>query len=235
MRPRLLSLAFVSLAVVSLFPARASAQQAFSFHLGGFVPRGEDSRASDDALFNNLFAGEYALAFDLDDFNGPTVGGEWLFELSNLFEAGLGAGYYRQTVSSVYANRVKLSGEEIEQDLRLRIVPLTATVRFTPLSRRAPVRPYFGAGVGIFSWRYSETGEFVDTDETIFGGRFVGTGWAAGPVVLGGLRVPIGEWDLGFETRYQQAEGELPFDEGFLGTQIDLGGFNYLATFAVQF
>jgi hypothetical protein len=232
---RLLPLAFALFAVAILFPARAGAQQALSLHIGGFVPRGEDSRVEDDVLFRNLFSGEDSLAFDLSEFNGATIGAEWLFALSDRVEAGLGVGYYRQTVESFYADLVKENGAEIEQDLRLRIVPISATVRFTPLGRRAPLTPYIGAGVGVMSWRYTETGEFVDFEGTIFGGRFVGHDWAAGPLVLGGLRVPLGESDLGFEVRYQKAEGDLPPEEGFIGSRIDLGGFNYLLTFGVQF
>ena len=235
MRRPSLSLTFVLIAVIALFPAGAAAQQSFSLHLGGFVPRGEDTRVDDDVLFRNLFNGDDSLQFDVSDFNGATVGAEWLFALSDVVEAGLGAGYYRRTVPSFYADLVDETGADIEQDLRLRIVPLTATVRFVPLSRGAAVQPYIGAGVGVFSWRYSETGEFVDFDGTIFGGRFVGHDWAAGPVVLGGLRVPLGESDLGFEVRYQKAEGDLPPEEGFIGSKIDLGGFNYLLTFGVQF
>ena len=53
-------------------------------------------------------------------------------------------------------------GSEIEQDLRLRIVPIAFTIRVLPLGQSSAVQPYFGAGLGIFNWRYSESGEFVD-------------------------------------------------------------------------
>ena len=55
---------------------------------------------------------------------------------------------------SVYAASVNANGSEIEQELKLRIVPLTATVRFLPIGHGS-VEPYVGAGIGAFNWRYS--------------------------------------------------------------------------------
>ncbi len=76
----------------------------------------------------------------------------------------------------------------------------------------------------------------MDPDtHNIFNGNFVGTGWDVGPVVLGGVRVPIGPTAAGFEARWQSAKGTLPPGEGFAGTKIDLGGMNYLFTFNIRF
>ena len=69
----------------------------------------------------------------------------------------------RSTVHSVYDQKVRDDGREIEQDLKLRIVPLSATVRFLPIGRGG-VEPYVGAGIGAFNWHYSEVGEFIDTE-----------------------------------------------------------------------
>jgi hypothetical protein len=213
-------------------PPTASAQQSFSLHVGGFVPRGEDARSRDDVLLNNLDF----LTFNLDDLHGGTIGAEWLVALGDRAEAGLGLGFYRRTLPSVYTRVVNSNGSEIEQDLRLRIVPFTAVVRLLPFGREAPIQPYIGGGVAALSWRYSETGEFVDqNDRSIFRDRFVGTGSAAGPVILGGMRFGSDAFSMGGEIRYQSAEGKLPADLGFSGDTIDLGGFNYLLTFNVRF
>ena len=59
---------------------------------------------------------------------------------------------------------------------------------------------------------------------TVARGNFVGTGNATGPVILGGIRVPVGGGAVGGEIRYQSAKGDLPTDQGFSGTKIDLGG-----------
>ena len=88
----------------------------------------------------------------------------------------------------------------------------------------------------MFGWRYSETGDFVASDNvTIIHGNFVGSGSATGPVVLGGVRVPAGSWSIGGELKYQAAEGNLPSNQGFAGSTIDLGGLTYAFTFGVRF
>ena len=137
---------------------------------------------------------------------------------------------------TVYGNFVNRNGSEIEQDLKLRVAPFTATVRVLPFGRSRPVQPYVGGGVGVLSYRYSETGDFVDfTDNSVFRDSFAGSGTATGPTVLGGVRVPLGAWDFGGEVRWQKAKGDLPADLGFAGDVIDLGGWNYLATVNIHF
>jgi hypothetical protein len=207
----------------------ASAQQSVNFSIGGFTPHGEDSRASGDVLVNNLDF----LAFNIKDFNTAVVSGEYLVGLGNFLEGSLGVGYHRRTVPTVYLDFVNSNGSEIDQDLKLSVVPFTATVRFLPLGHRVGVTPYIGGGVGILRWHYSETGQFLATDNTIFQGEFKGDGTATGPVILGGVRVPVGNWGVGGEIRYQSATGDLPIDQGFSGTTIDLGGFTY--SFTVNF
>lgn len=218
-------------------PSATYAQQSLNLYVGGFTPVGEDSRGrrdgrTDDVLLNNLDF----LLFDIKDFNGGTVGAEYLVGVGDYLDAGLGVGYYKRTVGTVDADFVNPDGSEIQQDLRLRIVPFTATVRFLPFSRRAAVQPYVGAGVGIFNWRYSEVGDFVyPSDLSIRPGRFVGSGTATGPVVLGGVRFPVSNWDIGGEIRYQRATGDLPLDQEFSSDRIDLGGWTYAATFNIRF
>jgi outer membrane protein W len=209
----------------------ASAQQQVSFSIGGFSPRSVDARTNDDVLVNNLDF----LAFNVSDFSGPIVSGEYLTALGNYFDAGLGVGYYQRTVPTVYNDFVNANGTEIEQELKLRIVPFTATVRWLPMGHHNGVEPYVGAGVGIFNYRYSESGQFLANDNSIFNGTFVGSGTAVGPVILGGVRVPVGSWGVGGEIRYQSATGDLPPDQDFSGNKIDLGGFTYAFTINVRF
>jgi hypothetical protein len=225
--------------IIGLLAApQASAQQAVNFYLGGFVPTAADARGdiaggvSNDVLVQN----QQFLSFRIQDFDQYTFGGEWLIPLHKHVEAGLGIGFYQETVHAVDSNFVNVNGSEVVANLKLRIVPITATVRYLPLGHDAWIQPYIGGGVGINGWRYSEYGQFVDPDtHAIFNGNFVGTGWATGPVLLGGVRVPIGLTAVGFEARWQQAHGDLPAGQGFSGTVIDLGGMNYLFTFNIRF
>ena len=210
---------------------KASAQQQVSFSIGGFSPKSEDGRASGDVLVKNLDF----LAFRISDFRGPLFSAEYLVGLGDNFDAGLGAGYYQRTVPTVYTAFVNTNGTEIEQDLKLRVVPFTATVRWLPMGHHHGVEPYLGAGVGVFNYRYSESGQFLATDRSIFRGTFVGSGTATGPVILGGIRVPVGSWGVGGELRWQSAEGKLPADQDFAGSTIDLGGITYTFTINVRF
>ena len=243
MRRLMLSLIAVSVVGTFITTPAASAQQAVNFFLGGFVPKAIDSRGdidngvSNDVLVNNL----NFLAFRIDRFDGVTFGGEYLVGLGDFFDAGASIGFYQQTVSAADLNFSNANGSNIVADLKLRIVPFTATFRVLPLGHHAPVVPYVGAGIGVNYWRYSEAGQFVDytppvgRNPPVFNATFIGSGTAVGPVVVGGVRVPIGPMAPGFEVRYQGAKGDLPSDQSFSGTKIDLGGFNYLFTFEIRF
>ena len=209
------------------------AQQSLSLNVGYFAIRGEDTRIRDDVLIENL----NLFGFDLRDFNNGTVGGEWLVGLGDHFEAGVGLGYYRRTVPSVYNDFVNVDGTEITQDFRLRVMPFTASLRVLPFGQRSAVQPYFGGGLGLFNWRYSEVGEFVDfADFAVFRDRFVADGTDVGAIILGGVRAPIGSsFAIGGELRYQNATGRVGIDQGFLEERIDLGGLSTQFTFQVRF
>jgi outer membrane protein W len=211
----------------------ASAQQSLDLYIGGTRVRAEDARDSNDVLVRD----RTFMDFNVGDFNGATIGGEWLVGMGDMLDAGLGLGFYQRTVTAVDSfSAFQGTNAPIAADLKLRVVPFTATIRFLPLGHRAGIQPYLGAGVGVFAWRYSETGNFVASDDvTIVRGNFVGSGSKAGPVVLGGLRVPMGSMAVGGEVRYQSAVADLPSDKGFAGSKIDLGGFNYLLTFNIRF
>ncbi|MBA3296758.1 MAG: outer membrane beta-barrel protein [Acidobacteria bacterium] len=225
-----------------LAPAAAQAQitrvsgsdtrQSIGVNLGAFLPKGEDSRVDGDVLFRN---GD-SLLFDIKDFTGASVGAEYLVGVSRYIEAGLDVSFYQRTVPSIYRDVVNANDLEIEQDLKLRIIPVTASVRFLPTGRDASVQPYIGIGASLLNWRYSETGEFVDfTDDSIFRDRFVAKGNTVAPVVMGGLRFLAADvWTIGGELRYQRAEGDTGGrDAGFLGDKIDLGGWT--ANFNVHY
>ena len=239
----LIASAIAVLALTTAVPAQAqvrrveSGRNAFGFNFGYFSVRDFDARVDDDVLVADLTDGAYSLAFDVSDFNSATFGGEWLVGVGDYLEAGFGASFYQKTVPSVYAQKVRDDGAEIAQDLKLRIVPLTATVRFLPIGREG-ITPYVGAGIGAFNWHYSEVGEFIFEGDITDNDRFVADGWASGPVVLGGIRFPVSDiWTVGGEIRWQKAVGKglLEQNEFFLGDKIDLGGWNYSFTAHVRF
>jgi hypothetical protein len=229
---RLTTAALMTVAILGLVGTQeASAQQQISFSVGGFSPRSETSRVNGDVLVGDLDF----LAFRIGDFSGPLFGAEYLTALGDHFDAGVGVGFYQRTVPTVYNDFVNANGSEIQQDLQLRVVPFTASVRWLPMGHHNGIEPYIGAGVGVFNYRYSETGQFLATDGSIFRGNFVGSGTATGPVILGGVRVPVGSWGVGGELRYQSASGNLPADQDFAGNKIDLGGLTYTFTINIRF
>jgi outer membrane protein W len=218
----------------------ASAQQTLNLTLGYFAVRGEDARtgATCENCGTNvdvLVANRDFLTFDVKDFNGPTIGGEWLVPLGDFIEAGAGVAFTRRTVPSLYTNFTQSNNAEVEQSLRLRTVPVSFTMRFLPLGQTSPVQPYIGAGVSVINWRYSESGQFIDfnDNQSLFTDTFTATGNNAGPVVLGGLRFGGRTFSAGGEVRYQKAEGTVGDD--FAGTKIDLGGWTYQGTIGVRF
>lgn len=216
---------------ILVLPTAAHAQQGFSLSLGGFVLNGEDARVDGDVLLEN----RRILSFDIDDFSTGSVGLEWLLPVGEYLEFGAGVGFTARRVPTVYSTFVNRNGSEIEQDLRLRTVPVAAIARVLPFGRSRAVQPYVGGGVTFIRYRYSEVGDFVDfTDRSVFADRFIADGVETGGLVVAGLRVPIGStWSLGGEVRYQKAEANL--NEDFLGPKLDLGGFHALFTAQFRF
>ena len=230
-------------ACTALVPAAASAQQTINFSLGVFTPRGADARVARDVLnANSTF-----LFFDVGDFKSASIGGEWLVPFGEFFEGGVGVGFSRRTVETVYTDFTDNFGEEIQQELRLRQVPFAFTVRALPLGQSNPFQPYIGAGLVATNWRYAEFGDFVDFGDPsfpVFPASYVASGTATGPVILGGIRFGGQTLTAGGEIRYHKADAELTSDfaGGSIGPggelllpRIDLGGWTYNFTIGVRF
>lgn len=232
MRRLVFSLSIIALVAGFIATPPASAQQSVNLYVGGFASPALDSRGTHDVAFQNLgFA-----TFDINDFDGATVGGEWLVGLGDHFDAGIGVGFYQRTSPAIYTKFAFPDQSDIVFDQKLRVVPVTATIRFLPMGHHGPMRPYIGGGVGIFAWRYSESGNFVDLQNknNIFPDVFTASGTRTGPVILAGITFPIGNVGLGGEIRYQAAKANLTSDWP-VGTTVDLGGMNYLFMVNVRF
>lgn len=234
------------LTLVTAVPAAAQVVHSVGFGVGLFAPKSCDaglgnrldcraSRGSDDVLVENL----NSLTFDVRDFRGGQVFGEWNITFDDRVELSFSAGFYRRTVPSVYTDFVDSDFSEIEQDLQLRVIPLSAVVRFLPFGDAGRVQPYVGGGVAALNWRYSETGEFIDFNDNnaVFEDRYVASGTTVAPVLLGGLRMPINGdvFAINAELRYQFGKGDLGNDNGFLTERINLGGMNFTLGFQIRF
>jgi hypothetical protein len=216
-----------------------SAPQTINFTFGLFAPRGEDGRVDDDVLNANCDRQNGActfLDFEVGDFKSATIGGEWLLPIGNFIEAGAGISFAQKTVPSVYAEFVDTDGNEIEQDLKLRQIPIAFTVRALPLGQQNPVQPYVGGGINVIRWKYTEEGNFIDfnlPEFPVFTEIYEASGTKVAPVILGGDRYAGDAFTVGGEVRWQKADVDLNTD--FAGSKLDLGGVTLQLTLGVRF
>lgn len=234
-------------AALAAAPQIAAADTLFGVTAGAFIPRGEGSRVTGDVL-NETFGLRNGFRTLFDDvgekdpiqlFSGPSIGGEVLFGLGDFVEAGVGIGVYTKSRDSFYTDFTDLDGTDIEQITRLRIVPLSVTVRAFPIGRTVPVQPYVGGGINFYRWQYKEDGEFIDfSDDSlpVFSDTFTDDGTATGATVLFGVRVPVTKTlNIGGEARWQSGSADLDPALNFPGDKLDLGGWTAAATFHVKF
>jgi len=231
-------LVFTAVMALLLAPAAASAQiqqvgtspwsakNTVNFNIGYFGLKGIESRADGDVIVGDLI-NAHPLLFEVNDLNGPTFGGEYLFAPMRHLEIGVGLAFSQKTISTVYADLTRPNEDEIRQDIKLRQIPVSFTGRFLILPRGSAVEPYIGAGLTAIRYHYSEAGEFVDFDGTIFPAIYETDGTAAGPVIIAGARAPIDNWTVGGEFRWQKVVADVPEDTGLLGTKLDLGGWHF--------
>jgi hypothetical protein len=239
-------IAVVVLAVASLFivsPQTARADSLLGVHIGGFIPKGLNSRdINSDVLRANVDFLTYQCSKDdpIACFNGFSVSGEYLFGLGDWIEAGVSVGYYSKKVTADYTDYEDTDGTLIINDTTFRNVPVAATVRAFPIGRTTPVQPYVGGGVAFQRWGYKEEGEFIDFTPggglPIFSDEFEDNGWAVGPTVLFGVRAPIGNaFFVGGEARWTGGKAKLKEDLNFAANELELGGWNVMAGFHVKF
>jgi outer membrane protein W len=226
--------AFALVALALAAPASAQIVQGVHFGGGVFWPRGYSGRTAGDVLVTDLNPPNSidALSFQIGDLTSGQVFGEYVLEFGTHIEAAAGVSYYQGTADSVSTGFTHPDGSEIRQQLRLRVVPITGLVRFLPFGKPSHVQPYVGAGVSALPFRYTESGEFVDSSDLsqypnlgTFPATYVGTGTSVGGVFVAGVRVPLrGDiWGLTFEWRYQAGTGDIA-NQGFLADKVDLGG-----------
>lgn len=244
------------LAAFLLTAAPASAQVVHNLHfgVGGFFPTGFNGRNDDDVLLRNA-AGEPfvfdpsltdALVFEMKDFRSAHFFGEWNAALSDRIEVGAGLGFSRKSVPTVYLDVVDdITDEDLPQVLRLRVVPITAHVRFLPFGTPSTIQPYVGGGLSLLNFGYSEEGDFVDSfSAEIFPARYSASGMALGGVVFGGVRIPVNGdiFAVTVELRRQFGSGDLGTDledtdeeNDFLADKIDLGGTQFTGGLLIRF
>jgi len=199
-------------------PPRFGMKNAITVKLGYFMPAGE----SDLWEYNSEL-----LTVSPSDFNDFSLEVEFSSMAGRFAEFALGFGYYQATHYSSYRDYVDSEGNPIEQQLSLRIIPITFTFKGLPLGRKRgmSVIPYLGAGFGIYFWRYEEVGDYIDfTDMTIWPTAFESPGSDLGFHLVAGAEIPVtNQVGVIIEIKKTYLKGKLSSD--FVGFErFDLGG-----------
>jgi len=240
------------MAIAAPAAAQVKVVHSVSFGVGYFWPRSFDSRVAGDVLVADLSQpvipgtdppSTGSLAFQISDFRAWPLMGEWHLGFGNHFEVGIGASYQNRAVHSVYADLVDGHGTittaddtEIKQDLKLKVIPINAVVRVLG-GRVGHFQPYAGGGLSILNFKYTETGDFVDTKTLdVFTAQYKASGTTIGGLILGGVRLPIkGDvYAINVEGRFLWGSGDVS-GNGLLCDKIDLGGGSVNFTFLIHF
>lgn len=178
------------------------------------------------------------LTLDRDDFRAPAVAGEFSMVVHPRIDLLLGAAWSKAETTSEFRDYLEeVDGEDvpIRQTTSLRVLPVTASLRFYPLSRGQSVSdlawipsrttPYIGGGGGFAWYRLRQYGDFVsETDLSIFTDDWE----SKGRTQVGHLFAGVDHWltprfGLNVEGRYHF--GSAKPDNDFLGWEsVDLSG-----------
>ena len=213
----------------------------FTFGVGGFLPRGFDSRVDGRRARRTISATTRSrTTASLDStsttFRGPTIFGEWNVSLRRphrgqrgrrLSQPDRARAVYRDLVNGEHGRAIRRSS----RTLKLRMTPITGVVRFLPFGRPATSSRTSARASAPCNFRYTETGEFVDHDgrSTIFPRHATRRpARRSAPCSLGGVRIPISGDIYGLNVRSTAISGPSATRaapaNGFLGDKIDLSG-----------
>lgn len=200
--------------------------------------------ANDD--LHNLFMREFTL--DRGDFRSAMLGADLSFAINPRLDLSVGVSYSESDRRSEYRDWVVDGPGDvpIQQETRVRRIPLTAGVKFYPIERGRSISryawvpnnvlPYAGAGAGIMFYRVELDGEFVDEDEFIVHDYLQSSGNAPMVNLFGGM-----EWwahprfGLNVEGRYHLASANLDRDFSTDFEKINLRGFQLTAGVVARF
>lgn len=174
-----------------------------------------------------------------EDFKDLVWGVDYLWMRAPTWGIQFGSAWYQGSTTQAYRDWVEGNEQEIAHQTELSTWNLTAAWVYKPL-HGSDVRPYFGLGIGLVSWRLLEYGDFIDFgspsgDEIVYGNyRDTGTTFLA----LGFVGVEFfsrSSWSLFIEGRWNEAETSLGGGFSSLNQRLDLSGPEVSAGFAWKF
>ena len=202
--------------------------QVFRFDIGSFTPDA-DSRYWNDK--------ERDFTGDANDFEDSTLGVEWVKFLGDRLGLAIGATVWEGGADQAYLDYVDNRGFDIFHRTDLEVSSLTMGLLYHLTQRDRAVVPYVGFGGGVWGWRLTESGEFIDftRDFEIFDDFFEDEGTALGYYWRIGLEVPIADnWAVHAEARWHELDDDLGRDFEGLGA-LDLSGKSVSAGLSVSF
>lgn len=156
---------------------------------------------------------------DIDDFEDMSFRAEFEWGLGERASVLASLGYYDG--SSRRADRLEPSAVHTAT---LEVTPLTLGVLLAPGGRGKRVVPYLLAGVGFYSWQYTEVGDFFTPDGFIEFDAFESDGVTTGLFAGVGIELAIAPaTSLFAEGRWVTAEDDLADEFAGFGT-LDLSG-----------
>ncbi|MCP5047998.1 MAG: porin family protein [bacterium] len=171
------------------------------------------------------------LAFEKQDLQGRYFGVEYEHFLGKNLSIALEGGYYSKEHYSLYRDFEYDDGSSIFQNMALEIFVMEVDFKFYPMGHRTRFFPYFGAGGGVYRWKYEQWGDFIDfEDNTVMEDEYLeSSAYTPGFNAKAGFVLrPSRQLGISVEARYQSVKGELSsFFEGF--EKLDLSGFTVTA------
>lgn len=204
-------------------------EPSFRIQLGEFEPDGD-----------SVYWDESAVDFDRNagDFEDASVGLSYIRPLGPRLGLQISGFFYEGAEDLAYFDFEDQSGGDILHitEIELAAVTLGLIYRFT--GPDAALAPYIGAGGGLYSWRLTEFGDFIDfsdPDLEIFADFFEDEDEELGFYFTAGLEVPLADtWSIFAEARWDSAEADLAGDFQGLGA-LDLSGRSYSAGLSWSF
>ena len=220
------------LGLAAVAPGSAAASS-LDLRVGALFPSADSNLFDDDAEL-------YVLRGDTisdRDWRGIYGGIEFNVGLSDNVELGFHVDGYGRSLHTSYRDFERPSGREIQQTLKLNVVPVGVSLRLVAGDPRESIAPYVAVGADLVYYQYEEFGDFIDFDSPslpVFDDAFVSEGVAPGFHVAAGLRVPLSrDFSLVGEGRYLFAKHDMGDD--FRGNRIDLGGISATLGLHVRF
>ena len=238
MRKTSLAAALAALLSVAAFPTEAAASHhghrswgadSFRLQLGEFDLDGDSSYWRDKEAD---FTGR------ADDFEDTFFGVSYMKPLGPRLGLKISGFFFETAEDQAYLDFEDDRGRDIVHTTELETAAITAGIMFRLAPPEAAVQPYVGVGGGLYSYRLTEFGDFIDfSGESleIFDDFFEFEDEELGWYFEAGLEVPLAEtWSIFAEARWDQAEADLSGDFRGLG-DLDLSGQSYSAGIAFRF